>query len=173
MEFGERIMVGVVVERRRMDNPWQAERWSAVAVLPGVPVVPPGTVLGEGDGWARLYAGSVEVALFPGETDNYKHNLGSPQPSVFVILRADSGGTPPRLLGATVDPGEIDAHSDAGDDLIEALPLPPEMAAWMQDFVARHHVERPFHKRQRDRADPNALGHRAPNLKPRREVGHD
>ena len=28
--------------------------------------------------------------------------------------------------------------------------------------VAEHHVEQPFYKRQRDRADPESLGRRAP-----------
>jgi hypothetical protein len=27
----------------------------------------------------------------------------------------------------------------------------------VEDYVARHHVERTFHKRQRDRADPEVL----------------
>ncbi len=82
------------------------------------------------------------------------------RPAVYVILRRDPGGggeRPWALHGATVDPGEIEAHADSGDDLIEAVPLPPAVAAWMRDFVARHHVERPLYKRRRDRADPEAL----------------
>lgn len=157
MEIRESVQVGVVVERRQTDNVWQPERWRVVALLPGVPDTAAWTVLEQGGGWARLYAGAAEVALYASETDNYKHNLDSPTPAVFVILRRDGGW---RLLGATVDPGEIDAHSDAGDDLIEALPLPPEMEAWMRGFIERHHVERPFHKRQRDRADPEAMARR-------------
>ena len=159
MEISESRTVGVVVERRRTGNVWQPELWSAVAVLPGRPDVAPWTVLDAGEGWTRSYAGAAEVALFASETDNYKHNLDGPQPAIFVILRRD-GEPGLRLLAVTVDPGEIDAHSDAGDDLIEALPLPPDLAAWMRDFVERHHVERPFHKRQRDRADPEALARR-------------
>jgi hypothetical protein len=168
MEISESRTIGVVVERRLTGNVWQPERWSAVAVLPGRPDVAPWTVLDEGEGWTRRYAGAAEVVLFASETDNYKHNLDGPQPAIFVILRHDGSAEPGlRLLGATVDPGEIDAHSDAGDDLIEALPLPPDLAAWMQDFVQRHHVERPFHKRRRDRADPEALARR-----PRMEDDH-
>ncbi|WP_448192268.1 DUF3305 domain-containing protein [Azospirillum sp. sgz301742] len=162
MQISESRSVGVVVERRQTGNIWQPERWSAVALLPGRPDVAPWTVLDEGEGWTRRYAGAAEVALFASETDNYKHNLDGPQPAIFVILRRDgSGESGLRLLGVTVDPGEIDAHSDAGDDLIEALPLPPDLAAWMRDFVERYHVERPFHKRKRDRADPEALARRS------------
>jgi hypothetical protein len=35
--------------------------------------------------------------------------------------------------------------------------------------VAEHHVERPFVKRKRDRADPEALSRRAPIAKDRTE----
>lgn len=165
MDTTERMSVGVVVERRRIDHPWQPERWTAVAALPGAPPLPPWTVLEEGDGWTRYLAGTVEVELFRSETDNYKHNLEGPQPALYVVLRRTGEAPGLRLLGATVDTGEIDAHSDSGDDLIEALPLPAPVAAWIRDFVARHHVERPFHKRQRDRADPEALARRrAPHL---------
>ena len=160
MDSTEHRTVGVVVERRRTGNIWQPERWSAVALLPGRPDVAPWTVLESGEGWARCYAGAAEVALFASDTDNYKHNLDGPRPAAFVILRRDGGEPGLRLLGVTLDPGEIDAHSDAGDDLIEALPLPPSLAAWLRDFVERHHVERPFHKRRRDRADPEALARR-------------
>jgi len=166
MDSTEQRTVGVVVERRRTGNPWQPERWRAVALLPGRPDVAPWTVLESGEGWARCYAGAADIALFASDTDNYRHNLDGPRPAAFVILRRDGGEPGLRLLGVTVDPGEIDAHSDAGDDLIEALPLPPDLAAWMRAFVEHHHVDRPFHKRTRDRADPEALARR-PRTEPR------
>lgn len=162
MEFSEHMAVGIVVERRRLDNPWQPESWVPVAVLPGRPELAPWTILSEGEGGVRYYAGPAEIVLFRGETDNYRHNLEGPHPSVFVILRRAAGPRGVELLAVTVDPGEIDAHSDAGDDIIEALPLPGPVAAWMADFVKRHHVERPFHKRRRDRPDPEALAVRRP-----------
>ena len=54
---------------------------------------------------------------------------------------------------------------DSGADLLESLPMPPRLRAMTEAFVARHHVERVFHKRRRDRADPEALARR------RREEG--
>jgi hypothetical protein len=156
----ERMTVGIVLEHRRIDHPWQADRWRLVDVLPGQPVAEPWTVLAEGDGWRRCYAGAVELALFRGETASYRDNLASSRPAIYVVLRRTQDGPGIAVREATVDPGEIEAHSDAGDDLIEALPLPPPIAAWMEGFVARHHVERPFHKRRRDRADPEALAQR-------------
>lgn len=171
METSERMGVGIVVERRRLASPWQPEAWVPVAVLPGLPEVEPWTVLAEGDGYVRYYAGAAVIELFRGETQNYKHNLEGPHPSVFVILRRSAGTRGVELLAATVDPGEVDAHSDAGDDIVEALSLPAPVAAWMTGFVARHHVERPFHKRRRDRPDSEALAVRPPGRSGRRRHG--
>lgn len=172
MDRAERVMVGVVVERQRIDNPWIEARWRVLAVLPGVPDLPPWSVLDENGGRTRYYAGEAEIALHPTEAENHKHNLDGPQPSLYVILRRDGAAVHGlRLLSVTADPGEVDAHSDAGDDLIEPVPMPPAVAAWIAGFVARHYVERPFHKRQRDRADPEALGHRAPVTQPEKDHG--
>ena len=153
----ERRSVGVVVERRRVDNPWIEARWQPVMLVPADPTLPDWSVLAEGPDWTRHYAGTAEIALFPTEAENYKHNLDGGSPSAYVILRP--GGPAPgiRLLAVTADPGEIDTHAEAGDDVIEALPLPIPLVLWMDGFVARHYVERPFHKRKRDRADPEAL----------------
>ena len=160
MSVVEHIRLGVVVERRRVDQPWLTERWRVVDVLPDAPeAVAAGTVLAQGDGRQRMYAGAVEVELYAGDTGAYRDNLTSSRPAVYVVLRRRGDGY--ALHGATVDPGEIEAHADAGDDLIEAVPLPPGLAARIAAFV-----ERPFHKRQRTPADPEALG-RPPG--PRRE----
>ena len=40
---------------------------------------------------------------------------------------------------------------DSGEDLVEAVPMPEPVLAWMQDFVGQHHVEEPFVKRKRDK----------------------
>ena len=48
----------------------------------------------------------------------------------------------------------LSTRADAGDG-----------ARAIDAFVAEHHVERPFHKRKRDRADPEALARRGPMQK--------
>jgi hypothetical protein len=127
-------------------------------LLPGQPLTPPWTLLAEGSGWQRLYAGALTIELVPAATEAYRNNLASSRPAAYVILRRAGEGM--ALLAATVDPGEVEAHADAGDDLIEAVSLPSWIAAWIEGFVARHHVERPFYKRQRDRAELDGLGRR-------------
>jgi hypothetical protein len=161
MSRAEMVCVGVVVELRRTGNPWQPEAWRAVDVLPGLPEAAPWTPLGRGEGWERFYAGPAEIELYPGETAAYRDNLEGSRPAVYVVLRRSAGDPGIAVHLATVDPGEAEAHSEVGDDLVEAVPLPEAIAGWMADFVAHHHVERPFHKRRREPADPEALARRS------------
>ena len=53
----------------------------------------------------------------------------------------------------------------AGGDLVEAVPMPDAVRATVEGFVVEHHIERPFHKRERDRADPEALARRGPRFR--------
>ena len=157
----ERTTLGVVLDRHHDGQGWSGPRWSVVDVLPGRVDVPAWTSIAEQTGWRRYYAGPVILELFAGAAAEYWRNLASSRPALYVILRRDRAEPGVRLLGATVDPGEVEVHANSGDDLIEALPLPPFLAAWLWSFVDRHYVERPLHRRQRDRADLDVLGQRA------------
>jgi len=55
----------------------------------------------------------------------------------------------------TADPSEGEGFTEAGNDLVEPVPMPASIAEAMADFLAEHHVHRPFFKRQRERADPD------------------
>ncbi len=169
-DFTEEMRVGVVVEREQLQGPWAGKRWRVVAIEPARGAPEPWTLLAEGEGWQRFHAGTLRLELFRSDTAAYRDNLAAPRPTLWVTLRPGSGPHGVELHGASVDPAEVEASSDAGDDLIEAAPLPQAVAVWMAAFVARHHVERAFWKRSRDRADPEALAHqpgRAPGA-----VGH-
>lgn len=153
--------VGVVVERRRLNNPWIDHAWHAVQVLPGVPAAPTWTKLAEGDGWERYYAGASELQLFRRETISYKYNLESRQPSIFVVLRRCNDERGIMLHLATVCAGEAHAYAESMDDIVESVPIPDEIRDWVADYVARHHVEEKFYKRKRTRADTEALARRS------------
>ena len=152
--------VAVIVERRAVDNPWIDYSWKAVEVLPAAPLAAPWSTLAGGPGWTRYLAGVAQLAMYRKETETYKYNIEADVPAVYVFLRRVDDEPGLRLLGATVCVGEVEAHSDAGDDIVEAVPMPPEVRDWVTEFVALHHVERAFYKRKRDRADPEALAGR-------------
>jgi hypothetical protein len=157
-----RIPVGVLVERRKAESMWADYIWTPVAVLAGTPETPPWTMLRQEEDRATFYVGAAEVELYRTETGNYRDNLGAAMPSVWVALRPTEGEPPYSILKVTVDPAEGEALTEAGNDLIEAVPMPQPIRELLADFVAQHHVERTVFKRARERADPDALGRRGP-----------
>jgi Protein of unknown function (DUF3305) len=163
-----RIPVGVVVERRKAASPWIDMMWRPVGVLAGVPDAAPWTMLEAGDDRASFYAGAAEIALYRTETGHYRDNLNSGRPSLWVSLRPTGVEPPFEIVAVTADPAEGESFTQAGDDLVEAVPMPPAVRTTVEAFVAEHHVERPFVKRKRERADPEALARRAPLAKDRR-----
>jgi len=149
------LTVGIVAIKRKLNNPWVDFEWLPEAVLQGLPAVEPGTLIGSEAGVERWYLGPIEMTFHSGETAHYRDNLISGRPSVWVALRESESGTW-QVAGATVDPYEGEAYVDVVTDKVEALPMPHEIAVELQAFVDAYHVEQPFHKRKRDRADPYA-----------------
>jgi hypothetical protein len=60
----------------------------------------------------------------------------------------------------TADPAEGEAMTEPGSWIVDAVPMPDAIRDRLAAFVAAHHVERPFVKRQRDRTDPEMLSRR-------------
>jgi hypothetical protein len=156
------IPVGVVIERRKSSNRWIDFTWRPVAILPGTPDTEPWTVLSEEADVTTFFAGADTIALYPSEAENYRYNLASARPKVWVKLRGSGREPPFDLAAVTADPGEGESFTEVGDDLVEALPMPEPVRATVERFVAEHYVERKFSKRQRDRQDPEALSRRPP-----------
>ncbi|MGX9431309.1 MULTISPECIES: DUF3305 domain-containing protein [Bradyrhizobium] len=150
----ERISVGVVVERRKGRSAWADVLWRPVSVLVGSPSAAPWTPLDRQGEVTLFYAGEAVIELHRTETGNYRDNLASGSPTLWVNLRPTGSEPPYELLAVTADPAEGEAFTDAGSNLVEAVPMPAGVAEIVERFVARHHVERPFIKRQRDRQGP-------------------
>jgi hypothetical protein len=156
------IPVGVVVERHKATSPWLDFIWRPVSVLVGVPSAAPWTPLGPIGDVATFYAGTGTIELYRTEAENYRNNLGSGTPALWVVLRP-TGTEPPYIVQAvTADPAEGEAFTEAGTDLVETVPMPDVIAKMVEEVVADHYVERPFFKRQRDDAgrDGRAKGGR-------------
>jgi hypothetical protein len=157
-----RIPVGVVVERRKAVSPWADFLWRPVSVLAGEPAAAPWTPLASEGDVHTFYAGSAVIELFRTETANYLGNLASGAPSLWVVLRPTGSEPPYDLFAVTADPAEGEAFTEAGSDLVDTVPMPNTIVEALGAFVAEHHVDRPFLKRRRTRADPEALARRPP-----------
>ena len=134
-------------------------------MLAGLPDAAPWTVLASDDDGATFYAGPAEIELYRTETSNYRDNLASGAPLLWVALRPTGVEPPYDIVAVTADPAEGEALTEAGNDLVDVVPMPEPVRAVVEAFVAEHHVERPFYKRKRDRADPEALARRGPQRK--------
>jgi hypothetical protein len=163
-----RIPVGVVVERRKAQSAWIDFTWRPVAVLVGEPEASPWTMLSDAGGTATYYAGAANIELHRTETGNYRSNLAG-DARLWVSLRPAGIDPPYEVFGVTADPAEGEGWTEAGTDLVDVVPMPEPIRTTVEAFVAEHHVDRPFYKRKRNRADPDALGRRGPIREERKE----
>ena len=154
------IPVGVVVERSKAMSKWADYIWRPVKVMEGQPDTAVWTKLSDSGDRATFYAGPALVGLYPSETSNYRDNLASGTPSLWVVLRETGAEPPYSLFMVTADPAEGEGMTAAGNDLVDMVPMPDAVREQVAAFVAEHHVEREFFKRKRDRANPEALGRR-------------
>jgi hypothetical protein len=156
-----RLPVGVVVERRAATSPWIEHVWRPIAVLAGVPEAAPWTEISSSPDAVRFFVGGTEVELYRSETAHYRANLDSGAPALWVVLRPTGREPPFELKAVTADPAEGEGFTEPGTDVVEPVAMPEPIREAVAAFVAEHPVEHGFAKRERDRADPEALGRRA------------
>ena len=139
--------VAVVMERTPLASRWQSEKWEAKGVLPDIfgAAAPPRTLYDDGTRLEVLYPG-FEIALKGEELESYFLNLTSPAPKVFVLVRADDGT--PRPAFVSVSYARAAGWMDA-NETVDAVPLPPDLHAWVGEFVERYYRPRPKFKRAR------------------------
>jgi hypothetical protein len=147
------IPVGVVVERRRAKSVWAEFLWRPVSVLVGQPSAEPWTVLGVQAESVMFYAGEAVIEVHRTESAFYRDNLASEAPRLWVVLSPTSSDPPYQLLAVTADPAEGEGFTDAGNNLVDTVTMPRDIVAVVDQFVATHHVEKPFIKRQRAPAE--------------------
>jgi Protein of unknown function (DUF3305) len=153
--------LGVVVERRRSRSPWQDWIWRPVSVVAGAPPVgAEWRVLAQENHWVRYHAANLPLELHRTETEAYLVNLSQRPPRVYVVLRpaTQAGPYAYRPLVVTASPFEAEGYLESGDEIVEGVPMPEPVAAWVQAFVDRHHVVQPFVKRKRAKGDDAPAG---------------
>ncbi|HZL62609.1 MAG TPA: DUF3305 domain-containing protein [Pseudolabrys sp.] len=156
------IPVGVVVERSKSASQWADYYWRPAGVLAGVPDTAPWTKLTDDGEHATFYAGAAEIELYRTETTYYRSNIESGAPTLWIALRATNAEPPYIVAAVTADPAEGESLTETATDMVEQVPMPEAIQELVAAFVAEHHVEQPFVKRQRDRANPEVLARRGP-----------
>lgn len=142
--------IGVVLRKTPGVTQWVAWHWTASAVLPGAPPAE-WRIMREEDGAIEYHAATVTLELHGAETEAYLHGLSAEVPSVFVVMREGLGDTPIEVLMVTASPYEAQDYTDSGEEIVEKVPMPHGLVAWVRDFVEAFHRDEVFVKRKRDK----------------------
>ena len=153
------LQVGAVVRRSPGVTRWAEHVWKPVAVIPGAPDAFWKELVREGE-VVDYHAGTVTMELFRADVEGYLVSLNMSTPSVWIILDRDVTGQSPS--GWAVSTVTASAHEaldslDSGESIVEAVPIPESLAAWIKEFVDMHYIEEPFKKRRRDEVRVDAV----------------
>lgn len=153
------LQVGAVVRRSPGVTRWAKHVWKPVAVIPGAPDAFWKELVREGE-VVDYHAGTVTMELFRADVEGYLVSLNMSTPSVWIILDRDVTGQSPS--GWAVSTVTVSAHEaldslDSGESIVEAVPIPESLAAWIKEFVDMHYIEEPFKKRRRDEVRVDAV----------------
>ena len=157
--------VRVILKRKVSKNRWVKYNWSVLDVLPGSgnndsSICP---LLDESqDQEYDLFKVETEIDLHRAESEAYVENLGSTDPSIYVVLSPDAPDDDPTKYGITLDsvclsPYRIQDYEDIGEDIIEKFRLDGPIAYFLEDFVKNHFKYEKFIKRKRDKKDKTDL----------------
>ncbi|GJE16011.1 DUF3305 domain-containing protein [Methylobacterium marchantiae] len=166
----DRFEVGIIVAKRTLKSRWASHAWLPISALPAIPTTAPWTILSATPEEETFYAGAFEVSLHPAETSHYRDNLVSGRPSLWVALRQAADASY-EVAKVTADPYEGESMAEGIGEVVEAVPMPAEIQARVLAFFEAFHVEQVFHKRKRDRADPEALARQGRAARRREDEG--
>lgn len=142
--------LGIVVRRTPGATRWARWSWQVAAVLPGAGPADWRELRREGEA-VEYHAATVELELFRADAEAYLTGLTARAPAIAVVLRQELTGDRPEVLLATASPYEAQDYQDGGDEIVELVPMPEGLVAWVRDFVEEFHQEEVFVKRRRDR----------------------
>ncbi|WP_309503385.1 DUF3305 domain-containing protein [Roseovarius sp. ZX-A-9] len=132
---------------------WAKWAWRVVGILPGAAPANWKVLHTHGD-VTEYHAATVPLNLYVSDTEAYMHELRTREPSVYIVLSADTASPdfPWKVSLVTASPYEGQDYCDSAEVLVEKVSMPEGMHAWIADFINRHHEEETFVKRKRKNA---------------------
>lgn len=151
-QWKRELKVGAVVRRTPGVTRWARDIWKPVAVIPGAPDAFWKEMVREGE-VVDYHAATVSMELFRADVEGYLVSLNMAVPSVWIIMDKDvTAQSPSGWVVSTVTASAHEALDalDSGESIVEAVPIPESLAAWIKEFIDMHYIEEPFKKRRRD-----------------------
>jgi hypothetical protein len=146
----EALRVGVVMQRRRLDNRWQSHQWRPLEIVADAGLPPGIHSLRDDDADSRWLHTGFEVALYSDEGEGYHLNVNAPEPCWFIMWRMDEQDGAEFALPKTVTLSYNEAARlmDGGEQ-VDTLPLSSDMIERVAAFAAEHYRPEPKHKRRK------------------------
>ena len=146
------IPLGVVIAREKIDHPWQEYAWRPVSVFLGAPDIGDWRELRRDATAVHYHAATLPLELHPKEAMGYAANLETGAPLVYVVLREGGDSGKPIDVGVvTASPYDAEVYGYDGSEIVGTVAMPEPLVELLEAFVAEHHVEERFVKRQRQR----------------------
>ena len=139
--------VGILMRRSPGVTRWQREVWTLAGIIPQARPADWHLTREAGE-VAEYHAATLTMQLHRKDTDSLILNVTAQVPSVWVALR---GAGRPVPVKVTASPFEASFHEIDAEDRVEKVAMPPAMLEWVEAFIAAHHEDEPFIKRQRDK----------------------
>ena len=144
----EALRVGVVMQRRRLDNRWQSHQWRPLEIVADAGLPPGEHCLRDDDADSRWLHTGFEVALYSDEGEGYHLNVNAAEPCWFIMWRMDERDGAEFALPKSVTLSYTEAARlmDGGEQ-VDTLPLSDELIERVAAFAAEHY--RPEVKKKR------------------------
>lgn len=145
--------VAVVIERRKSSHPWAEFSWKGIGVVEAAEAPCEWQVVHEDEASTQFLFGPVSLILHRKLGEAYDANMETGTPSLWLVLDdADTDPVPYKVRGVTADPYEAQGMLDAGDGLIERVPMPADILQWTVAFLKQMPEPEAFKKRRRKSA---------------------
>jgi hypothetical protein len=146
------IPLGVVIAREKIDHPWQEYAWRPVSVFLGAAEIEDWRELRRDATAVHYHAATLALELHPKEAMGYAANLETGAPLVYVVLREGGDSGKPIDVGlVTASPYDAEVYGYDSSEIVGTVAMPEPLVELLEAFVAEHHVEERFVKRQRQR----------------------
>lgn len=143
--------LGIVIRKSPGVTRWAKWVWKAVAILPGAAPAEWVELRREGDA-IEYHAATLPLELWSSDSEAYLSGLSARVPSIAVVMReSETGPQPIEPVLVTASPYEGQDYLDSGEEIVELVPMPHGLIAWIRDFAHQHHEDEVFVKRRRDK----------------------
>ncbi|MBT8460378.1 MAG: DUF3305 domain-containing protein [Boseongicola sp.] len=143
--------LGIVVRSAPGVTQWAKQVWKAVGVLPGAAEADWKEIRREGD-VVEFHAATVPLVLYRTDTEAYLSGLSTKVPAIYVVMRETEDDRPMEIVLATASPYEAQDYADTGEELVEKVPMPEGLVAYIRDYIELHHENEVFVKRRRNKS---------------------